>query len=68
MTEDIQALAKTVGILRDEVLRLNKAVGKLEVHMAGRSVRMRDASLTSAGVLLSVASLVWLLQTLGVLS
>lgn len=67
MGEDIQALSKSIGILRDEVLRLNQSVTKLEVHAAGRSVRFRDLSLTFAGTLLSMSSALWMLKTLGVL-
>lgn len=65
--EDIRNLSATVCILRDEVLRLSQAVTRLEVHTAGRAVRARDAALTLAGGLLSVASTVWMLQALGVL-
>jgi hypothetical protein len=67
MSEDIRHLASTVGILQDEVLRLSQAVTRLEIQTAGRAVRARDAALTLAGGLLSVASVVWMLQVLGVL-
>jgi hypothetical protein len=65
--EEIRHLANTVDILRDEVLRLSQAVTRLETHTAGRAVRARDAALTMAGALLSMASVLWMLQTLGVL-
>lgn len=65
-SEDIKYLANTVGILRDEVLRLSQAVTRLENHTAGRAVRARDAALTVAGVCLSTASFIWTLQMLGV--
>lgn len=68
MSEDLVALSHTVGILRDEVLRLRQAVSQLEAHAAGRSVRIRDYVLTVAGVLVSAASVLWMLQTLGVVS
>ena len=64
MGDDIRSLSHSIDILRDEVFRLNFAVSKLEAHAAGRSVRFRDLSLTIAGGLLSVSSVVWLFQSL----
>lgn len=58
------ALEKTVGLLRDEVIRLNQSVARLEIHAAGTSVRARDISLTIAGVSLAVACAVWVIQRL----
>lgn len=55
-------LANTVNLLRDEVVRLNRAVASLESHAAGRAVQLRDASLSLAGVSLSAAAVVWILQ------
>lgn len=65
--DQLLALERTVGILRDEVLRLSQAVTKLEAHAAGKSVRIRDAALTTAGLMLSLSSVVWLLQAFGVI-
>jgi len=58
------ALEKTVGLLRDEVIRLNRSVARLEIHAAGTSVRMRDISLTIAGASLAVACMVWVVQSM----
>jgi hypothetical protein len=62
---DVCVLADTVFVLRDEVMRLGQVVGKLEAHAAGRSVRMRDLSLTVGGLWVSIASIVWTFNTLG---
>jgi len=63
---ELASLERTVGILRDEMLRLSQAVSRLEAHAAGRTVQVRDAALTAAGILVSAACLVWIFKAFGV--
>jgi len=67
MNGDIEHLTNTVGILQNEVLRLNQAVTRLELHTSRRVIQVRDVSVIVASGLMGMASVMWMLQMLGVL-
>lgn len=63
-TKETCLIVETVTSLVDEVIRLSAVVNRLEARSTGRSVQLRDLSLTVAGVMLSSASVLWMLVSL----